>query len=415
MSVMRRMLTHVGWWDMLASSGPGRVLAVNAIVDAAGTGMAAVCLPFFAITVLKLSPGQFVLALSGAGILELLMTVPAGAIAGRIGIRRYSIISRVGLAVAFCLMALTSSFLPFFTIAVVCGVLRAGVSGLSQAYVAAVVGDEQRSKTLGVTRALRNVGYLVAGGASAALLTVGSGDALRGALVFNGLSFLVSAWCMASLHPQRMVEPPERMDWSVLRDAQYLSLAVLAGLFASSVLVLDIALPLWVLGHHDLPGATVAVVAMLNTAMVVLFQYRFSRDAETVPQSVSMLRWSVLAFMATCGLLIVSGWAGAVLGTAAIITAGIMLTLAEMTESPAWWTLAFEMAPRDLSNEYLAAFDLNEAVLNILGPPLMAFIVGAGTIGWVGYAVVLAGAGVLTQILVKARRSRLVVSDPVWT
>jgi hypothetical protein len=92
-----------------------------------------------------------------------------------------------------------------------------------------------------------------------------------------------------------------------------------------------------------------------------------------------------------------------------------MLTLAEMTESPAWWTLAFEMAPRDLSNEYLAAFDLNEAVLNILGPPLMAFIVGAGTIGWVGYAVVLAGAGVLTQILVKARSSRLVAPDPVLT
>jgi len=45
----------------------------------------------------------------------------------------------------------------------------------------------------------------------------------------------------------------------------------------------------------------------------------------------------------------------------------------------------------------------------------MAFIVGAGTIGWVGYAVVLAGAGVLTQILVKARRSRLVVPDPVST
>jgi MFS family permease len=413
MSVMRRMVSHVGWWDTLANSGPGRVLAVNAIVDAAGTGMAAVCLPFFAITVLKLSPGQFVLALSGAGVLELLMTVPAGAIAGRIGIRRYSIITRVGRAVVYCLMALTSSFLPFLTISVVLGVLRAGSGGLSQSYVASVVGDEQRSKTLGVIRALRNVGYLVAGGASAALLTVGSGDALRGALVFNGLSFLVSAWCMASLHPQRMVKPPERMDWSVLRDAQYLSLAMLAGVFASSILVLDIALPLWVLGHHDLPTATVAVVAMLNTAMVVLFQYRFSRDAETVPQSVSMLRWSVLAFMATCGLLIVSGWAGAVLGTAAIITAGIMLTLAEMTESPAWWTLAFEMAPRDLSNEYLAAFDLNEAVLNILGPPLMAFIVGAGTIGWVGYAVVLAGAGVLTQILVKARRSRMVVPDPV--
>ena len=52
---LRRALGAVGWWEVLASPGPTRLLALNSLVDAAGTGLAAVCLPFYAVRVAHLS------------------------------------------------------------------------------------------------------------------------------------------------------------------------------------------------------------------------------------------------------------------------------------------------------------------------------------------------------------------------
>lgn len=50
-SRLRRVLAQLGWWDALRSRGTDRLLALNSFVDAAGTGLAAICLPFYALLV----------------------------------------------------------------------------------------------------------------------------------------------------------------------------------------------------------------------------------------------------------------------------------------------------------------------------------------------------------------------------
>src|SRR5437764_13718401 len=64
MKLVYRLLSSMGWWTALAAQGKQRILGINALVDAAGTGLAAVCLPFFGIVVVHMTPGQFALALS---------------------------------------------------------------------------------------------------------------------------------------------------------------------------------------------------------------------------------------------------------------------------------------------------------------------------------------------------------------
>jgi hypothetical protein len=108
--VAARLATHVGWWDALRRPGVKRILGLNSLIDAAGSGTAAVCLPFFALLVAHLTPTRFALVLSAGGVAELLMAVPNGALAGRFGVFRVSLLTRIGRAVGYCAFALTTSF-----------------------------------------------------------------------------------------------------------------------------------------------------------------------------------------------------------------------------------------------------------------------------------------------------------------
>jgi hypothetical protein len=266
------------------------------------------------------------------------------------------------------------------------------------------VGSENRSETLAITRALRNIGYLCASGAAMVLLAFDSAILLRLALVINALSFVVSAVCIARTRPNCPPRLPERVGWSVLRDVQYFGLIVAAAPFASSILVLDVALPLWLVRHDNLPRSLVAVVGILNTLAVVALQCRLSQYMKTVDGSLRALRISVACFAGMAALLVLSGYCGTIVGAVFFIGAGLLLTFGEMTESPAWWTISYEMAPQNRTHHYLAAFDLAEGVANIIGPPALAIVVEARWLGWTAYVAVLAVTAVIGHGLVVARR-----------
>ena len=405
-ATLRRALASMGWWDALARRGPTRLLAVNALTDAAGTGLAAVCLPVLAVTVIGLSAAELGLVLSVAGGCELLAAVPNGALAGRVGVWRFSLAAKLVEAAAFAVLALAGGLAAVLLAAAVVGVARAGSSGLNQSLTVSVLGEDQRSGALGAVRALRNIGYLVSGGAGAVLLATGQPALLRVALLLNAASFVFGAWCVWRLRPVTPPVLPERTDWSVLRDARYGALILCAAVFGSSLAVLDVGLPLWVLRHPETtPRWTVPLVVVLNTLLVVLLQYRFSQQTSTVPAAVRGLRRSALAFGAMAVLVAFAPRAGSGLAVLLLVMAAVALTLGELTESPSWWTLSYELAPPERKSEYLSAFDLSWAVVGIAGPAAMVLVVSAGAAGWLGYAAVLVVAAV-TAVVLAGERAR---------
>jgi hypothetical protein len=209
---------------------------------------------------------------------------------------------------------------------------------------------------------------------------------LRAALVLNALSFLAGALLLRRIQPVSGLEVRRRVDFSVLADARFLGLIVSAAVFASTVRVLDVALPLLVLDRPGVPAALVAVAVTLNTVLVVVFQHRLSRSIDGVPDARRGLRRAAMFLVGMALVLAVlpGGPPGVVV--AGVGVAAVLLTLGEMTESPAWWTLAYEQAPPERSTEYLAAFDLSYALLNIAGPPLLVLVVDRGSTGWLAYA-----------------------------
>lgn len=412
-TALRRLLAAVGWWEALTTPGPTRVLALNALVDAAGTGLAAVCLPFFAVTVAGLDAAGLALVLSVVGGCELVAAVPNGALAGRYGVWRVSIVTKLVQALAYLVLAALHGFVPILLVTAVAGLARAGASGLNQSLTVAVLREEERSGALGVIRALRNIGYLASGAAGAVVLAAHSAAALRVALLVNGVSFLFGAACVVRLRPPVEPATPDRTDFSVLRDWTYLGLIVSAAVFGSSLVVLDIGLPLWVIAHDNVPRWSVAVVVVVNTALVVLLQYRFAQRVDTVPRALTGIRRSAVAFGVMAVLVAVAPGLPALAAVGVLLLAAVVLTAGEMWESPSWWTVSYELAPPARRNEYLSAFDLSWAVVGILGPAAMAAVVAGGARGWLLYGATLLLAAVVASWLVRTRAARVAASTPV--
>lgn len=414
MSSVRSLVRSVGWWDAFASAGPIRILAINAVIDSTGTGLALVCLPFFAVRVAGLNVRQFALALSTAGICELLAAIPNGAAASRLGIKNFNVLARIVQALAYTLLAFSRGFAMLLPAAALAAIARAGGNGLGQTLTAAAVG-EQRSAALGAIRALRNIGYLLSGLLSTIVLATRSDTGLRLCLLANALSFLAGAYLIARLKLATSAagQPAaNKASWLVLRDAQYFGLIAVAGVFTSSLSVLTIGLPLWTLRHHNIPAWTVATVVMINTLLVVVFQFRFSLRLKAIPSAIRGIGYSSLAFVAMAVIIAVTARASTWLAIPLLLLAAISLTVGELLESPSWWTLSFELAPAEHRNEYMAAFDLSGASMTIVGPLAMAGIVAIGAPGWLVYAAAMLVTAACGIVIARSRAARMPVAVP---
>ncbi|MEV7010664.1 MFS transporter [Streptosporangium sp. NPDC051022] len=404
-TLFRRALGAVGWWDVLRDGGPARLLAINALVDASGVGLTAICLPFYAITVAGVSMGDLALVLSVAGFCELLAAVPNGALASRVTVRTFTIGAKLVQAGACVLLGLSYGFTGLLIGAAVAGLARAGGNGLNQSLTVAVLGESERAGALGAIRALRNIGYMLAGSAGSILLAVGSPAVLTAALLANAVSFVVSAWCVSRVRPRRPPEIPDRVDFSVLRDWEYLGLIISAAVFGSSLIVLDVALPLWVLAHGNIPRPMTAVVVVVNTVLVILLQYRVSKGIDTLRQATRSIGRSAAAFAAMAAILALTPMVSSPVAVVSLLFVALALTFGELLESPSWWTISYRLAPAERKNEYLAAFDLSWAMVAIAGPAGAAVLVSQGSAGWIGYAVLLVGAA-LSGTWLAVRRAR---------
>lgn len=405
---LARIARAVGWWETLTTPGASRLLALNALTGAFGTGLAAVCLPIFAVRVTGVSSGRLVSILSVTAVCALLAAVPNGALAGRFGVGRFVVLVRIVQSLLWAAIAFVHGAWPLLALSALTGLAGAGSGGLSQSITAAVLPDGARSEVLGSVRALRNIGYMVSGGLGSLVLTLGTPWSLRGALLVDAACYACGAVWMTRLGRGVVgARAGGKTDWGVLRDVPYLALIGCSAVFGSSIVVLDVGLSLWVLRHDQVPRAVVGAALVVNTVLVVALQHRYSARSAQLPGALRSLRRSVVAFTAMSLLIACTTHASALTATVLMTAAAIALTFGELYESPAWWTVSYELAPADRRDEYLSAFDMSGSVVGIAGPLLLAGVVALGSLGWVLYAAVFVLAGAAAAALIAHRAARL--------
>jgi hypothetical protein len=169
--------------------------------------------------------------------------------------------------------------------------------------------------------------------------------------------------------------------------------AQVSGLTRLGDTILTIGLPLWVIGHTSAPRELAAWLLILNTVIVMLFQVRVVKGADTLPAAAHM-QWRALTVLAIACVVLgsssgLSSWAATVILAIGVI----MLTLGEMWGEGAWWAVRYGITPADAQGSYGGAFNLGLAVPAVGGPVMVTGLTSDLRLaGWLILAAIFVGA-----------------------
>jgi hypothetical protein len=85
----------------------------------------------------------------------------------------------------------------------------------------------------------------------------------------------------------------------------------------------------------------------------------------------------------------------------------VALTCGELWQSAAGWQISYALSRRDRQTEHLATFQLGTALQAIVGPAVVVGMIFPSELGWVCFALVTAGAGLLVRPAVRAAGSEV--------
>lgn len=346
----------------------GRAFLGAVFVDALGSGL---WLPFSVLyfhLVLGLPLPLVGLGLTlGPGI-ALLLVPTSGAVIDRLGARTVCIGSQVLRGLAFASYLVIQGFLPFLAVTMVIAVGSRAYLSSSQALVAQLVPTVQSDRWYGkaslVSNAGAGLGSLLAG------LLVGMGERAGYELVaeLNAASFFLGAWLLSRVPAGPGVAVRSAGGYrTLLSDWPYLGFALVCPLLGLSIVVLQVALPPFVVQYLRAPAWSLGPLFALATAVVVVGQ---------MPALAAVRTWSrarALAAASLCyalgfGLFAVAPLVPRPLLLPHLALAMVVCTLGELVFVPVSAALAAAAAPPELRGRYFAAYQLSVSAGRTVGP-----------------------------------------------
>jgi MFS family permease len=393
---------------LLPEGAAARALALSSLIDATGSGLFLTGSALFFTRVVGLSVAQVGLGLSIAGIAGFAATLPLGALADHVGRRRMLLVLYLVRAAGYCAYVLVTSFAGFLVLVALMAAADRAASPTLQALIGDAVPAQDRVRTNAYLRSVRNAGYTVGGLLGALALQIDTRQAYEALVIGDGLTFLAAAGVLLYLRPAAGVprvpssaehQVPERR-LAALRDGRYLALTGLVGVLWLNDSVLNVALPLWVGFHTEAPRALVGILFAINTVLVVLFQVRMSRIADTGHGAAVSLRRAGIVLAAAALIYAAAGSPGREAAIVLLIGGMLLHTLGEMVLSSGSWQLSLLLAPAAQRARYLAVFSLGQSGQRMIGPALVtAAVVNVGAAGWTALAGVYLLAGVAARVV----------------
>lgn len=366
---------------LLPRPGAERSLAAAALTSSVGQGVFLSCGVIFALRWLGFDATRIGAGMTIGTVFGLAAPVPVGLLVDRVGARRTSVGFAVLAALGVAGFAFVSTF-PAYCVAV--GLVSGSVVGLGIAQGALIGGllaGGDRTRFRAYQRSVRNVGLSIGALVAIVPLHLDTRPAYQIALVAGGGCVALSARCTASVETDSRPSRPAG-PLVALRDVRFTVMSVLCGLTAVRYSVLTVGLPLWITTRTAAPTQLASITLLLNTAIVVLFQVRAARGADTTRRARGVnLRGSV-ALGASCVLFGFAETGRAGPAVLLLLIGVVVFTAGEMWTSAAAWTFAFALTKQQLHGQYQATFSLATSLGALGGPALAAFMASGGITGW---------------------------------
>ncbi|MPY31075.1 MFS transporter [Streptomyces adustus] len=385
-------------------AGPARTLALAQLISRTGDGAYYVTAALFFTQVVGLSAAQLGLGLTIAWTVALALGVPLGHVTDRRGARGSAVFFFLCASVAIGSYLFVRSFPLFVLAACLYAVGQRAGSAAQQALLAGVVPKENLTKVRAVLQASYNAGLSLGAALGGVVLLFDTRGAYLAAFALNSVAFAVGAAVLWRVPPVEAAPAPaegERTK-SVFRDRPYVAVSLLNLVLVLHMPLIDVALPLWIVGHTEAPKWVLSVMFMLNTLAVVVLQVRVARGVTDLSSAARYVVRGALLLGAGCVVFAFSGSGGSAWSAVLLLVAAAgVQTLGEMLSMAGSWEISFGLAPDGKHGQYQAFFGSGLTVAEIVGPlALTGLLVYWGAPGWIllGALFVAAGLGMVPAV-----------------
>ncbi|GEK22856.1 MFS transporter [Cellulomonas xylanilytica] len=404
------------WTGVRDMPGPVRTFLLVALVDSVGTGVFLAGAVVYYVRYVGLAPQVVSAGLAAAGLVALLTAIPLGALGDRFGVRRMLVTLQACRAAFFAALVLVDSPAEFIVLVSLQAAAEGAVPAMTQGFVASLVGESGRVRTMALMRSIRNAGFSVGALLAASLVVASTSAGYKAIVLVNAASFAVTAVALALLRLPRLETLVTRERVGVIkaltsfRDWWYAALTGVHAVLAMHMVLLSVVIPLWILERTDAPPVTVSIVVTVNAVLATVLQVPFSRGVEGLRGGIRASRWAGLALALMCVPLALAAGVGPWVAVALLLVGTLALTAGELWQSAGGWSLSYELAPPERRVQFLAVFSTGIGIQDVVGPLLVvALVLQLGSLGWAALAVVF----LLATLVVAPVVSRTATSRPI--
>ncbi|WP_431677636.1 MFS transporter [Kitasatospora sp. KL5] len=375
-----------------------RRLAAITLVNTLGNGLFMTLGALYFTRVLGFGAAQVGLGLTLAGLVGVLVGVPAGRAADRWGTKPVLLVLVSTEAVGTACYPLVGGFTAFVLLACAVTAADRGSATVRNALYAEILPPDRRVAGRAYLRVVTNVGIGIGTGVAALVLVADTRGAYNAAVLADVATFAVVVVMYAALKtpgrsPGGTAEQAGKRSGSALRNAPYVLVAGLSGLLGLQFAMIEVGVPLWIADHTEAPRVVVACTLVVNTILVVALQVRATRGTEEPRSAARIFRRGGILVALSCVAFALAAGLPAWLAVLLLLTGAVLQALGEVLGQAAGWALGYDLAEEGAHGEYQGVFNTGFSAAMMLGPVLVTTVViGHGPIGWGALAALFAAA-----------------------
>lgn len=382
-----------------------RVLALSTLINTFGNGLFMTIEVIYFTTVVGLSPAKVALALSIAGGISLLFSVPAGHLSDRYGPRNIGAIAYIFEGLFLACLVFVHSYAPFLLINIICGITGTVGQTMRMATISKLGTGEERVAIRAYQRTVTNFGIALGSVIAGIALGINTKSVYQVMLLANALTFILSSLVFLRLpFIAPTVEKSDPLSFEALKDHRFLGATVLNGFMSLHFVLQGVAIPLWIVNETSAPRWWVSVIMVINTIGVVLFQIRVSRGSGDIAVGALQFRRAGFAVALACILYGFASGVSTIWACAILVLAMCAHVFGELIGSAGSWSIGFGLADEKHQGQYQGVYSLSWGVGGTIGPAFVtAMAITIGQRGWVYMAALFAVTGLLMYRLVMRR------------
>lgn len=361
-----------------------RVLAIGSFANRFGAGAVMTTSALYFTRQVGFTAAEVAFALSVAAIVGIVVQVPAGHLGDNHGPRRVLTFFMVGAALTSALPVLARSPWQLALLLGLLALFERSAGSVQQGVIAQLATGGRGVLFKAYLRAVTNTAIGLGSVFGGAALVVDETWAYVSVFVLNAVFTGFAAWNstrLPELAAYRRAEGEPRL--AVLRDWPYVVIVSVTGLFSLHFFVMELGLALFISQRTEVPPVMVAVLLLINTACVAVFQVRLSLRADSVEAGAHALVRGAVWIAVGFAIVSLADRGNPTFAVVVLVAGSLVHVVGEMIGSGGQWGLQMGLAPYEKQGQYQGFAGLGFSVIAVVGPPIVTLLcVDMGESGW---------------------------------